>query len=160
MNKTRRTRRQKLTICRHARTRPKWVCGSAAWVGNEPRHKTRRIRGFILFHSILHGRQPPREYGIKLLRRLTEDDEIEAAEKISTPVVDIGKFPRPRMGGGRSRAPGRHIPHNQVAGTRCDKVSPAPDTYACAYFVCVSRVRRAEFDVIALRMPPIRATTP
>jgi len=35
------------------------------------RHKTRGIRGFILFHSILHGRQPPREYGIKLLRRLT-----------------------------------------------------------------------------------------
>ncbi|XP_039313542.1 uncharacterized protein LOC113003350 [Solenopsis invicta] len=52
---------------------------SAAWIGNEPRHKTRGIRGFILFHSILHGRQPPREYGIKLLRRLTKDDEIEAA---------------------------------------------------------------------------------
>lgn len=111
MNKTRRTRRQKLTICRHARTRPKWVCGSVAWVGNEPRHKTRRIRGFILFHSILHGRQPPREYGIKLLRRLTEDDEIEAAEKISTPVVvDIGKFPRPRMG--RGTEPGTGETHS------------------------------------------------
>lgn len=61
-----------LTVCRHAHTRSKWIC---CGVGNEPRHKTRGIRGFILFHSILHGRQPPREYGIKLLRRLTEDDE-------------------------------------------------------------------------------------
>lgn len=96
-NKTRRMRRQKLTVCRHARTRPK---GMRLWIGNEPRHKTRGIRGFILFHSILHGRQPPREYGIKLLHRLTKDDEIEAAEK--TGVVDIGKFPRPKGGTGPS----------------------------------------------------------
>lgn len=67
-----------LEVCRHARS--KWIRRGCD-VGNEPRHKTRGIRGFILFHSILHGRQPPREYGIELLRRLTEDDEIEGRRR-------------------------------------------------------------------------------
>jgi len=63
-----------------ARGQSGYAGSPAAWVRErELRHKTRGIRGFILFHSILHGRQPPREYGIKLLRRLTEDDEIAAA---------------------------------------------------------------------------------
>lgn len=83
-------------------------------------------------------------------------------------VVDIGSF---AADVGEGPAPRRHIPHNQVAGTRCDKVSPAPDTYifVCTYiYICVctyicARIprvsRQTETGVIALRMP-IRATTP
>lgn len=95
------------TVRRHARTRP-WkkkkkkkkpgrrLCEMAVRE-RAPRHKTRGIRGFILFHSILHGRQPPREYGIKLLRSLTEDDEIEGEDKEEMVVVMEGS------GGGRPR---------------------------------------------------------
>lgn len=141
---------QKLTVCRHARTRPKWICGSAAWVGNELCHKTRGIRGFILFHSILHGRQPPREYGIKLLRRLTEDDEIVAAEKA---VVDIGKFPRSR---GRGRNGSGHwgdtfrITKWRARATIKYRLLPIHMRARISY---VPGVRQTEFDFIALRMP-------
>lgn len=81
-------------------------------------------------------------------------------------VVDIGSF---AVAIGESPAARGHIPHNQVAGTRCDKVSPAPDTcmYVCIYVYIYARERipracvppQTEPDVIALRMP-IRATTP
>lgn len=56
-------------------------------------------------------------------------------------VVDIGSF---AVAIGEAPAARGHIPHNQVAGTRCDKVSPAPDTciYVCIYmYVCESILR-------------------
>lgn len=75
------------------------------------------------------------------LRRMTRSRQPERAGRgsryryVSSPVRGDG-----------ARRMGRHIPHNQVAGTRCDKVSSAPDTYACTYFVCVpgppNRIRR------------------
>lgn len=56
-------------------------------------------------------------------------------------VVDIGSF---AVAIGEAPAARGHIPHNQVAGTRCDKVSPAPDTciYVCIYmYICESILR-------------------
>lgn len=124
------------------------------WVGNEPRHKTRGIRGFILFHSILHGRQPPREYGIKLLRRLTKDDEIETVEKAGA-AVDIGKFPRPKEG---ERGRGDTCRITKWRARAAIKYRSFL-IHMRARISYVSRVRRTEFDVIVLRMP-IRATVP
>ena len=73
---------------------------------SKPAIKNRESSNFILFHSILHGRQPPQEYGIKLLLQDEEEQHIVVSARGDT----------------------RHMLHNQVARTRDHKVLPIPHT--------------------------------
>lgn len=92
---------------------------SATVVGrrSDPRHKTRRIRSFILFHSILHGRQPPQEYEIELVRGSSRWMTRHRGRWISA--VSLA-----------GNGPGRHTPHKQVPSTRPRATyhSPFPPT--------------------------------
>lgn len=77
-------------------------------------------------------------------------------------VVDIGSFAA-RRGKGRP-ASGRHIPHNQVADTRCDKVSPRSryvHIYACVrvFRMCSGSAEQSS-TLLRYVCMPIRATTP
>lgn len=77
----------------------------------------KETNNFILFHSILHGRQPPQEYGIKLLLHDEEEQYIVVSARGDT----------------------KHMLHNQVAAHATIKyyLFPIRDRNALSH-VCTS----------------------